>query len=155
VTTAREWAKGSPEWRKAKAAYIKAWLRKNPDKAKAYNRKQTIKMAEKFKTDPEYKAKRLRQVREWRKRNPEKMHERDRRYHQRTYQKLRSQLLAAYGGVCQCCGESERKFLGLDHINGGGNAEVRRFGSPVRLWWHLKKHGFPPGYQVLCHNCNL
>ena len=55
---------------------------------------------------------------------------------------------------CQCCGEREEKFLALDHINGEGPRHpVRRSGGNSFYAW-LKKQGFPPGLQVLCHNCN-
>lgn len=71
--------------------------------------------------------------------------------------RLRVETFAAYGGACQCCGEPERKFLSIDHINGGGNAERRRIGRPggVVFYRWLRKNGYPPGYQTLCHNCNL
>lgn len=34
--------------------------------------------------------------------------------------KIRSEMIAAYGGCCACCGETEPAFLSLDHIGGGG-----------------------------------
>jgi hypothetical protein len=69
-------------------------------------------------------------------------------------QKVRDETFAAYGGyVCRCCGETERVFLSLDHINNDGNIDRRRFGGPD-IYWRVRKLGFPPGYQVLCFNCN-
>ena len=56
---------------------------------------------------------------------------------------------------CACCGETEPHFLGLDHIEGGGGKERRCRGGSTGLLGYLKRNGFPPGYQVLCHNCNL
>ena len=55
---------------------------------------------------------------------------------------------------CACCYESEPKFLALDHINGEGPRMpgVSRVGNAFCAW--LKREGFPPGLQVLCHNCN-
>jgi hypothetical protein len=53
---------------------------------------------------------------------------------------------------CACCGEGEIVFLVLDHIDGGGNAERRAMGR--NLFSTLRRRGFPPGYQVLCFNCN-
>jgi len=69
---------------------------------------------------------------------------------------LRAQALEQYGGArCACCSETIEKFLTIDHINNDG-AEHRRTlndkGATIYRW--LKKHNYPPGYQVLCFNCN-
>lgn len=72
--------------------------------------------------------------------------------------KLRDETFAAYGGyICSCCGETNPGFLSLDHIDGGGNEHRRAIGrkSGVGFQYWLKKNGFPPGFQVLCYNCNL
>lgn len=72
--------------------------------------------------------------------------------------KLKNEVFVAYGGWrCACCGESERLFLSLDHIdNNGGklrkNGAHPTHGSDLNRW--LKKNGFPAGFQVLCMNCN-
>lgn len=70
----------------------------------------------------------------------------------------RRRCIMAYGGpICACCGETTYEFLTIDHINGGGNkhAEARRDkGQHANLYTHLIAEGFPPGYQVLCYNCN-
>lgn len=44
---------------------------------------------------------------------------------------IREQVITAFGGKCQCCGETDHRFLTLDHING-------------------RKDKF----QILCFNCN-
>ncbi len=70
--------------------------------------------------------------------------------------KLRREALEAYGAFCQCCGESAREFLAIDHINGGGSKHrksYRNAGNYIFLW--LRKHAYPKGFQVLCHNCNF
>lgn len=84
--------------------------------------------------------------------HPEKTRSYARTYHQ----KLRHEAIMAYGGYrCACpgCDVTTPEFLGLDHIHGGGNAERRRVNHNLFSW--LKKQGWPAGYQVLCHNCNL
>lgn len=56
---------------------------------------------------------------------------------------------------CRACGESDLRFLALDHLNGGGKAHKREIGGSggyVYLW--ARKNGYPPIFQVLCHNCN-
>lgn len=72
--------------------------------------------------------------------------------------KRRMEALAHYGGKCACCGEAEPAFLVIDHIDGGGNKhrkEVfgRHEGHGPFIHW-LWKNDFPPGFQVLCANCN-
>jgi len=73
------------------------------------------------------------------------------------YYRMQHQAMLAYGGyVCACCGETEPLFLTLDHINGDG-AEIRRnIGTlgGTKLYKWLRDNGWPPGYQVLCLNCN-
>lgn len=73
------------------------------------------------------------------------------------------QAFEAYGGaVCACCAVSELPFLTLDHMEGGGTAERRGDYSVGKLkmsssqvYARLRREGYPPGYQVLCANCNL
>ena len=70
-------------------------------------------------------------------------------------QKLKEQVFAHYGGpVCACCGELEFAFLTVDHINGGGNAHRREIGVGQDILRWLVKNGLPPGFQILCYNCN-
>lgn len=56
---------------------------------------------------------------------------------------------------CACCGESITEFLAIDHIEGGGNKERKRVGSGQPFFRWLEQNGYPLGYQVLCHNCNM
>jgi len=57
---------------------------------------------------------------------------------------------------CECCGIEDIEFNGIDHPNGGGQAERRKIkrsaGREFYAW--LVKMGFPPGYRILCYNCN-
>jgi len=72
----------------------------------------------------------------------------------RWLQHLRQEVFLAYGGpICRCCGEEHEELLCLDHIEGGGNAHRREIGQASLPQW-LKAHGFPPGFRVLCFNCN-
>lgn len=68
---------------------------------------------------------------------------------------LRIEMINAYGGKCNCCGETEIKFLAIDHINGEGRKDRERFSGYEVFMLHLKQSGYPKDkYQVLCHNCN-
>lgn len=57
--------------------------------------------------------------------------------------------------ACACCGESIMDFLTLDHINGHGTKQrerIRRGGHSFCAY--LRTRGYPPGFRVLCFNCN-
>ena len=68
-------------------------------------------------------------------------------------ERLREEVLRHYGGKCACCGEKTYEFLAIDHIKGGG--KKHRDSIRVQLPWWLKKNGYPEGFRVLCHNCNM
>lgn len=70
--------------------------------------------------------------------------------------KRRTQVLAAYGNVCACCSETTPVFLAIDHIAGGGTKHRKTLTSDSShvLYQWLKRNDYPPGFQVLCHNCN-
>jgi hypothetical protein len=57
---------------------------------------------------------------------------------------------------CACCGQDEVRFLCVDHLNNDGNVHRRTIGqgSNILYQW-LIKNGLPPGYQILCFNCNM
>jgi hypothetical protein len=69
-------------------------------------------------------------------------------------QALHIEVLRVYSPNMRCaeCGESHLEFLAMDHINGGGRPHVASIGN---LYAWLKRTGFPEGFRVLCHNCNL
>ena len=57
-----------------------------------------------------------------------------------------------YGRSCACCGEANAGFLTIDHIDGGGTKHRAEMSCQIYAW--LRKHGYPPGFQTLCYNCN-
>lgn len=76
------------------------------------------------------------------------------------YQSLRHEVFAHYGGyLCACCDEDEPSVLTIDHVQNNGKEHREQLkdrsfaGSQFYAW--LKRNGFPPGYQVLCWNCNM
>jgi hypothetical protein len=73
------------------------------------------------------------------------------------HRKQRLAALRAYSSetpACVCCGEQMLVFLSLDHINGGGGKQRKETGGGGFYTW-LRRHNYPAGFQVLCHNCNL
>ena len=69
------------------------------------------------------------------------------------YKNTRERLLAGYGSICACCGESEPCFLEIDHVNGGGSKHFQVRGGEL-IYRDIIKLGFPKEYQLLCSNCN-
>jgi len=76
--------------------------------------------------------------------------------------KLRYEVFSHYCGGeprCQCpgCETTFIEFLQLDHVAGNGAAHRKENNlgtGGARLWSFVKKRGYPPGFQVLCRNCN-
>lgn len=71
---------------------------------------------------------------------------------------LKEEVFSYYGGwKCACCGETEKSFLTIDHMENNGS-KLRRegiHGHSTQFYRWLKKSGFPPEFQVLCMNCNF
>lgn len=69
--------------------------------------------------------------------------------------RLRFATIVAYGGKCACCGNSDREFLQIDHVDGGGNKHLRSLGGRSQsLYRLLRDSGWPDRFRVLCANCN-
>jgi len=70
--------------------------------------------------------------------------------------RIREAVFDHYGNwSCVCCGEKERAFLTIDHVNNNG-AEDRRNGQGggINFYRWLFANNMPDGFQVLCRNCN-
>jgi hypothetical protein len=79
------------------------------------------------------------------------------KYGKALWARLHREVLTHYSdGTLKCakCGEDHFEFLALDHMNGDGAQHRREVGKGSQLLRSLQKHGYPPGYRVLCHNCN-
>jgi hypothetical protein len=71
---------------------------------------------------------------------------------------LRLEVLTHYSGgstpSCACCGVDIFEWLALDHLQGSSQEDCRKYGSPDHYFSRLKREGYPPHFQVACHNCN-
>lgn len=79
-------------------------------------------------------------------------------YSKARHQGIKRLILNHYSNgscVCAVCGFSDTRALSIDHINGGGG-EHRRLTTKAGIDFYqwLIKNNYPPGYQVLCLNCN-
>jgi len=87
----------------------------------------------------------------YRKNNPEKIKSSSRKYHL----KKRNELFDLLGNVCCRCGFSDKRALQIDHINGGGIKERRKYNTKDYHRVVLKSLKNNEGkYQLLCANCN-
>lgn len=74
-------------------------------------------------------------------------------------EKTKEDVFAAYGGQkCSCpcnCDVTEREYLTIDHIGGRKiHGHAKSFTGHQFYRW-LKRNNFPPGFRVLCMNCNF
>jgi hypothetical protein len=71
-----------------------------------------------------------------------------------TLKEARDIVLSHYGAICACCGEKEKAFLEIDHINNDGADHRKEIGRKNICIWIIE-NGYPKGrFQILCANCN-
>jgi len=76
-------------------------------------------------------------------------------YREHEANEIREKVFSTLGARCACCGEEERKFLTLDHVQNDGAAERGGHRDWRRIYRRVIRQGFPRDkYQVLCFNCN-
>jgi hypothetical protein len=83
----------------------------------------------------------------------------NREYAKKYHRDLKAEMIEAYGGMCECCGETIKTFLTLDHINNDGAEHRKLLGINSKcsnsIWLDLKRKGWPKdNYRLLCFNCN-
>ena len=80
-----------------------------------------------------------------------------RRYEIQYRQTLRLQMVAAYGGMCQECKETDPIVLVLDHIKDNAQEDRRLNGHKggYVMYRKLRELGWPKDqHRLLCNNCN-
>ncbi len=126
------------------------------------------------------KPKRLEASKQWTENNRERYNARMRNYNRKNKDKVLAQNRASYGrykevrlnkrslmrlsainrlgGVCKCCGESESRFLTIDHKNNDGYLRRHIDGVGYKLYKRIidAKDLRPISVvlQILCWNCN-
>ena len=87
-------------------------------------------------------------------------HQENRRKQNNFYQgyrdKLKLEMVEAYGGKCLHCSESDPIVLVIDHINDDSVEDYKKgITGGFKLYQYLKRNSWPTDrYQLLCHNCN-
>lgn len=120
------------------------------------------------KNEPEYIAKRRAHRRNYYNKNKEKAvasayeyrnshKEEFKRYSRKSmrklYEKRKDMVFELLGSSCSRCGFSDKRALQIDHINGNGKQDKKKYSSNSYYLGHiLKVNG--QGYQILCANCN-
>ena len=88
-------------------------------------------------------------------RDPEQQKRATSTWQQRQQKESRIALVALLGDKCVRCGyDDDVRALCIDHVNGGGTAEGKRYGwTRYRVITKKVMEG-SEDYQVLCANCN-
>lgn len=90
-------------------------------------------------------------VKERHKLNPKRARDSD----VRRMKKLKESIFNLLGDRCVCCGENERSFLTVDHINHDGAEHRRLVGGGRKIYQDILKQGCPKDkYRIFCMNCN-
>lgn len=66
--------------------------------------------------------------------------------------KKRTELLEFMGNKCVKCGFNDPRALQIDHIDGGGTKESKKYPSLSARYKLIYNHS--EQYQLLCANCN-
>lgn len=71
------------------------------------------------------------------------------------YRAVRDELIKVLGSACRHCQVSDMRVLCVDHVNGGGHAEIKQLRG-IRYYQNVldKIKNNSLEYQLLCHNCN-
>jgi hypothetical protein len=138
--------------------YTKQWDKNHPEavrkRVRRYNQEHPDRVAQSQKEWRErHPGAAYTAQRRWLERNPDFTVRITKKYRDRN----RHDAFMAYGGFrCACCGETEPMFLTIDHIENDGNVQRREIGSKggSHFFTWLRQQKYPPGFQVLCRNCN-
>lgn len=71
-----------------------------------------------------------------------------------TIERAKELVYSYYGKLCNCCGETEVKFLEIDHVDNNG-AEHRQMLGKLSIYVWIVNNNFPANFQILCANCNV
>jgi len=93
------------------------------------------------------------QARQWRMDNPQRAKDTQSRHNLTRWWSIKTEVIAAYGGCCACCGEDTIHFLCLDHVNLDGG-EHRKTVKNAYIYKWARDNNYPDTLRVLCYDCN-
>jgi len=140
--------------------YFREYYKNNKDKIKKRakiwsdnNRDKVLKAQQRYRNNNKERLKPILRKRSkeayWKNREKRQLYATQRR------ESLKNELFSAYTNYCNCCRESERAFLTLEHKNRDGKVHRKAVGHTLaQQIVDLKKRGWPDGYEILCFNCN-
>jgi len=105
----------------------------------------------------EYRTTHLKEITEYQRKYRQTHQAQHQEYCRQYMLKLRMSVLQHYcnGDLkCNYCGESRIECLQLDHINNDGYIQRKKMGHRATFYLWLIENNYPPGYQILCANCN-
>jgi len=120
--------------------YQRGWRIKNKDKVSKSNKK--------------WREKNKIRVSEYKKEYSLKFPEKIKGWSKNFRRKLKQQIINAYGGECECCGENTFEFLSIDHPEKNGKEHRKITGWGVSLYQWIVKNDYPDTLRLLCMNCN-
>lgn len=129
----------TPEERRV---YNAAWHQANREKKKEDERAYRLKKKEEMAVDESKRA---------------QYRERVNASIQRNRKKLRLSILEMLGNCCKGCGYSDKRALQIEHINGDGAEERRKYKDPNTCYRFIKSQieAGSDRYQILCANCHI
>lgn len=131
------------------ATYMREWRAKNVDHARELDRESYKRCAVRRRA---YAAT-YRRLNSTRKR----FYDQTRRQARKDYRNgLRIRLVLLLGSKCVKCGYTDLRALQIDHINGGGTTDRKRFTNNIMFHRYYLRNREEASHelQVLCANCN-
>ena len=129
-----------------RSEYSRAWYHANRERVMARRKELLLR--------PENRVKRDTYMQKYVERNREALETRKQSWSQRRFSDLKTEVIAAYGGRCVCCGVDEPRLLTIDHSNRDGKEHRKQLGRK-NVYQFLKEQGWPQdGYRLLCISCN-
>jgi len=146
---------GMDKGKEKQKEYARRWQERHPERAREVWRAYYYR----------HRMERIESVKRWRKNNPEKVKaytqtDSFREYNARKMRnyraKLKRRVFELLGNKCARCGFDDQRALQIDHVNGGGTKERKRFRNyDAYLKFVLRQvENGSKNYQLLCANCN-
>jgi hypothetical protein len=143
-----------PAYRAHIRAEASRQYRKDISKSRLRSRARS---AERYKNDPAFREKKKLEARQWGESNKAKRKE-SIRAHFENLKNAVINVLTDGEGTCRWCGQGDQDVLTIDHMNNDGAAHRREFGGKHftgrNIYRWIVQNDYPPGFQVLCCNCN-